>query len=479
MRVKIYLRLLICNFFIMNTIYSKTITLALTLLVLSGCTIPESKKNEPVISPSTAGSKSEETKTEEAKTGYYVSETGYLMHDSEKLFDEELITVAGQYDKSEEFDVYRVVEQPDQTTIYLTGGAGCGGCVWLSTAYVSIDGVTHEATVKKIADSLNSYVFDRGVVFFNALHSVSDKKIIVFVREAAGPVPESVWKFDLVTQSEQKIATIAKDKSVLKCDTEGMGLCEVDETKMKWKDDNVTISIPHVLATSKEKNEKSYGPEYLIYTRTIRNLSNEAVHPFDFNNDGELEYLVYFEQALLEKDPIYGYTENGAYEIYKWNKNKNEFEVIFADEGTVGKKYGVNRIMKDPGFYREIDLDNDGKKEVEISTTQDGSGGYTDSYILKWNNDQIVKAKIVDTKTLEEIKKTLLKDNEVVGPGSIDYIGICLDQDPGNWNCPFRQGGPGERGMIQRIFTYADGIFTATDYKRISSQEYYKNLNVK
>ncbi|MBP9717819.1 hypothetical protein KBD59_00790 [Candidatus Gracilibacteria bacterium] len=401
--------------------------------------------------------------------GYYI-ENDYLWLNDQKISEETVGTLLGSRAMAEEHRVFTTITEQKETRIYFTELAGCEGCILLSKYALIVNNETGKILVAAFQYTGESYLFHKkGVIDSNTLLSPDGTKA-AFVREENILTPETIWMFDFTSDEEKKVATLEKKTSVLTCDTEGMGLCTIDKKKMNWNNDELTISLPHKIATESEKYDRSYSYEYRLRTEEITSKENAVVHPFDFDEDGQDEFVVYFEKPLTKKTPIFEYTENGAYEIYKWEEGINPgWKIIFQDEGTVGKNYGVTSIMKDPRFYREIDLDKDGTKEVEISTYQDGSGGYVDSYILKWENGTLIKAKIKDSKTEPQLRELFLKENEDFGPGDMNYMSICPLNDYYKENCRFKQGAPGALGQLNKSFTYAEGVFTVTKYDREDS----------
>ena len=198
-------------------------------------------------------------------------------------------------------------------------------------------------------------------------------------------------------------------------------------------------------------------------------MSTIEAHTFDFNEDGQMEYIIYYKTAYpgpnLEDEADYYDTEkywNGNFAIYQ--KKDNAWTNVYSDSGTMGKTgHGVNSIMS-PSFLSFVNLDMDDSTELKISTTQDGSGRYVDSYILKWDGEKIAKANIVETKTKSELTSEFLAADEELGISGIGLVTICPTTIGSD--CTYKHSSTDAVGKIVSDFIYQEGAFIATNYRR-------------
>ena len=243
-----------------------------------------------------------------------------------------------------------------------------------------------------------------------------------------------------------------------------------DQPKMTEKDVAATIS------TSTIKQIEVPGAESDSFITNNVHGSEESqlqktMHAFDFDNDGFDEHVVYYQKALLK--PERDFTYNGAFKIFQYIDHR--WTEIYEDEGTVGKDgYGIYNQLTAEHFYKVVDIDSDSTPEIRIMSEEDGSGGYSNQYILKWNKDKIIKADFTETKTKIELENQFLNKDEVFGPGGLNYISICSTTI--DTHCTFKQGAPGAVGYVIKGFEYNDGVFTATSYRRVNTDT-LKSLN--
>ncbi len=425
----------------MKKLYIVTIAI---LALLSGC----NKPSLPTIQPDN---------TTALKEDFYIKDD-YLWKNDKKLSDKTVKSLILRENPGlDQVDIWHVIEKSAETSIFLLGAGGCEGCVLLMPKYFVISNKDKTIAVQEFKDADLSYLFERGAIdSFKVLIS-PDKTKIAFVKPPDDFLPdenqESVWIFNLLTGEETKVATIQEGHSL------------VDLNLIYWNSDSktLTIKVPNEPANSQEKKEYSFSLGSLISTLPY-NKNISSLKTFDFNQDNVDEQIVYFKQPLAK--PVstrYGKTDwNGAFEIFQ--RKDHKWISLYADEGTVGKKeYAVYNLINEEDFFTIIDFDDDGVKEVEITTTHDGSGTYTDSYILKWNGQKIAKTEVIDSKTNQELAKMFLKANESLGPGGLKYINICPAD---NSTCAIKQNATDTIGQIIKRFEYKDGRFTAIGYKR-------------
>lgn len=402
--------------------------------------------------------------------GYFV-EGNYLWKDGKKVFDKPLeFVLYGSENPYLEYGLWHTLEGEDTTKLFLWRGGGCEGCVALAEKYIVVDKGTQNLSIETFQDADLSALFQRGTIDLT-LFSPSGTEVAFFTFEenADGDKtrePESIWVFDLNTSEEEKVAMVADGHSVLDCPPEDL-VCSINSQLLYWdaNTQKLIVKAPTKTQAATVKQEISLRTSNFFASQVPYNNPWPSAHAFDFNADGFDEYVVYFQDVLPQSVPV-GFSKtdrNGVFWVFQWKDH--EWRVIYKGEGTVGKQgYGVYSVLKQESFFSVVDVDSDGEQEVKISSVQDATGGYVDSYILKWKDGQIIKASFLETKTQPKLKELFLKPSEEFGPGGLDFLSICSDgSEP---NCSFRQGAPGAIGRIMKKLKYDNGVFTVVSYER-------------
>lgn len=436
--------------------------------------VQEEKSNKMIIEETQDGSAQKQKLSDFSQNvhGYYILD-GYLWKDGKQI--------AKSLESNLELSVWHVLKTKNETRIYVKWGGGCGGCVGLDHRYYVVNNVTGAVEIKEFKDYYLSYLFERGTInsiFLSeqnendgnstptqTIISPDDTKVL-FVKASSvddgfsEAEPQTIWVYNLLTGEEEKNATVKEGYSVMKTE-EGSIWKWLDSDLVSWKanSQDIQIKVPHDYANSKQ-TEHSFSS-----TEKFGMEPGHKPHAFDFDGDGIDEYVAYHKKKL-EKPVSTRYGDktdwNGAFRIYQWQDDR--WVSVFEDEGTVGKEgYGVYSLMVEDEFFSIIDLDQDGIEEVKIETTQDGSGSYRNTYILKWDGEKITKAEMKDSKNLQQLEQEFLSERETFGPAGLDYISICVDD--GGW-CTFKQSAPNAIGKIVKKFEYQDGKFVTIIYER-------------
>ncbi len=425
-----------------------------------------------IVTTSTAEEKNDDSQYYKTESGYYAGVSdGYIWKDGKKLTEITLdFYENGNQDQNEY--ILKELDIKGQKNLYVVKVGGCGGCAWMRNFYFQVnqDGSLTYHKFKTTDSQL--YLGDLDGLFS------PDKSKLAFVRggEKIEPVKEldSIWIFDLLTGEEKGVGKLKDGKVLFNCkDNENLEFgpdCEWNPNKISWKDNQeLVVKVPTVPLSKSEIAEGSFSKYYGVFRDLLPQISNlwiEKIYSFDFDNDGINEYIVFYNVPIQKKVEIFGetITSNGAIAVFKLTND--EWKKVYEDEGTVGKEgYGVYSEMGN-NSVAFVDIDQDGNKEIEISTSQDGSGHYVDSYILKWNGEKIAKADFKETKTKKELKEEFLMPGEELGPGDLSYDSICGSES--EYDCTYRQDAPGAVGKIVKNYKYKNGLFVVDSYQRVN-----------
>ena len=187
------------------------------------------------------------------KEGYTIN-NNYLWHDSKKLLDtkfSDLMTAAHPeaYLRIEDYSIEHIVEHDGKNYLYLSGVAGCGGCIWFSPSYVLVDPANNSVTFETFKQN-DSFLFKRGVESETGVYS-PDGTSIAYVKTPALRDPahgnitnETVWIFDLLTGEEEMVAEVKPGNSLIKCEMDMF--CALDRKLLYWNSEpqELVIQIP-------------------------------------------------------------------------------------------------------------------------------------------------------------------------------------------------------------------------------------------
>lgn len=180
----------------------------------------------------------------EQEHNYHVKD-GYLWNYDEKLLDQKLDDIIEH--KGEGILDYTVQyeNETDQfTDIYLTDGAGCGGCVWFLPTYLRVYGPnsetshTGEYAVEKLElnkEDCKNFL-GRGIPI-SILISPDGKRVAFFFY--GYEEPDELWIYDFEKQKEKFFMAFQKEETVVST-IEGTSPLS---TAIHWEPDSKTIII--------------------------------------------------------------------------------------------------------------------------------------------------------------------------------------------------------------------------------------------
>jgi len=321
----------------------------------------------------------------------------YVWKDGQNL-SEEFVALLPDRPSLDEYKAWHVFENEEETRVFISGSGGCAGCVILMPQYFVVNNDTGTIVVEEFEDADLSYLFERGTIDGHYISEENEEEAIkVSLRTLICPdgtkvafvktPEESIWIFDLLTGEERKVATINEGSTVLEGDEAENMWTYLDTNLLFWNSDSegLTIKAPHELIEADGADQHSFT-EFPHFS----SVDYSSLRSFDFDKDGMDEYIAYYKKELDE--PVstrYGKDTdwNGAFKVFQ--RKNHEWVVVYEDEGTVGKEgYGVYSLMDEDDFFSVVD------GEVQITTTQDGSGSYRDSYILEWDGEEVVRKEV-------------------------------------------------------------------------------------
>jgi hypothetical protein len=362
-----------------------------------------------------------ETTSEISADGYFV-ENGYLWKDETQL----IATGIAKDSTDEEASIWNSFTDSGYLYLFLSGGAGCEGCVWYEKNYFAINTETEEVELKQFDDAS---FFARGIPTLSLLSP--DGKKVMFVKaenqfsESTLLRDESVWVYDLILGKETEVTDIPVEQSVLSC---ANIFCELNGDKIYWTDSTPVVlpsvkpeyTYSQVLENDADLIEVCSGKDcayvsilgyergearrfgdtgtrggYFIY-ETIqqqiiednlddtRFVSHYFLKYMDFNGDDVKEYLLYYNDDNNGKPALPG----DNVKIFRWSGSEwlIDFEL---HEGTICGSCDKATLIPEVGISLIYDEENGNGILLKTEKTNNGNHQSYEYIYLGWNGSKI------------------------------------------------------------------------------------------
>lgn len=391
------------------------------------------------------------TKSEKLQEGYFIL-NNLLWHDGKRIYHEPIYPTIGQADS---YSVGHTLSHDGKLYVYPFAHS----CCWIggtySPTYFVIDPETDTVLSLETfpnADTLR--FFTGGKSFSDALPSPDGEKLAFvsaedkFIGDAF--VGESVWTFDLLAGTEEKVMDIPWMESLAVCEEESILGCTLNQDALFWnvatgelvirpesinlldhlqfdsdmespcgEDDCGGLSI-FTPARYDDYWENENGYVVIDADRNavvennlgeMRTAGNFVVRALDFNNDGVDEYVMYYNDS---GGPHVG-LQHDIVKVFRWDGAQwlTDFQLT---EGylTCCDDY-VTHISPDL-FFLDIDIGADGLWEAFITTEVEYVGDHSsyEYFLLKWDGEKVSPVYYPKDEVAEQAK-AFLGENETLG----------------------------------------------------------------
>ncbi len=193
------------------------------------------------------------------KQGFEIPEDGFLYLNGERITKESVYDLLN-IKKDEKFisdisyDLAFTRTEKEGAYVYLTAGAGCGGCVWFSNTYFFVDN-NHNVKIQKLIQETYTPLFGRQVFQTKAVVSNLKDKIAYIEVDSEKydkpPTKETVRIYDLRTGTDKEFRVIENEKTALDCPTEpDWYKCTLTKNALFWSE----IEPSELIIQARDKN---------------------------------------------------------------------------------------------------------------------------------------------------------------------------------------------------------------------------------